>query len=345
MASPPLLQLTESGLYCAPGDFYLDPWRPVSRAVISHGHSDHARFGHAHYLTATPGVGILKSRVGEGANIQALPYGEATSINGVRVSFHPAGHVLGSAQIRLEWNGAVWVFSGDYKVDPDPTCAPFEPVRCDTFVTESTFGLPIYRWRPQAAIFDDINQWWRHNQTAGKASLLLAYGLGKAQRLLAGIDPSIGPIFIHGAITKMNARYREAGVPLPATQLVHEADKTFDWRQALIVAPPSAARTPWARRFTPYSDAFVSGWMLIRGARRRRSVDRGFALSDHADWPGLLSAIAATQAENILVTHGFSDVLAKYLNERGLNAAPMHTQFEGEQDDTAEIGEELPLTA
>jgi putative mRNA 3-end processing factor len=333
-----VLQLSESGLYCPAGDFHIDPWGPVDRAVITHSHADHARPGSKRYLTAQPGERLLQMRLGDAAAIEGTPYGETVVWNGVRISLHPAGHILGSAQVRLERGGEVWVVSGDYKVEPDPTCAPFEPLRCHTFVTESTFGLPIYRWRPQAEVFDQIHYWWRRNQERGKASLLLAYALGKAQRVLAGLDPSIGPIYTHGAVEKVNTVYRAAGVALPETIHAVTAGER-DWSRALILAPPQANGTPWIRRFGPVSTGFVSGWMRIRGARRRRSLDRGFVLSDHADWPALLDAIHATGAKSVGVTHGYRHPLARWLEDHGTAALPVETRFEGEQDETGS-GEE-----
>lgn len=323
------------GLYCPPGDFYIDPWRPVERAVITHGHGDHARNGNRHYLTASPGAGILRSRLGADINLQTLDYGQRLDHGGVTLSLHPAGHVLGSAQVRLEYRGEVWVASGDYKVEPDGTCAPFEPVRCHTFITESTFGLPIYRWEPQQQIFDQINAWWRENITLGKASVLFCYSFGKAQRILHGLDPSLGPILVHGAVEPLNRVYREAGVALPATLHASEMDKHDPrMRQALILAPPSAAGSSWMRRFGDYSDAFASGWMRLRGTRRRRGVDRGFVLSDHADWPGLLWAIEQTGAQRVMVTHGSVAVLVHYLCERGLDAQAFVTEY-GDEDEGA----------
>lgn len=322
------------GLYCPPGDFYIDPWRPVARAVITHGHGDHARSGNRHYLTAAPGAGILRSRLGQGIDLQTLPYGECIQHHGVTLSLHPAGHVLGSAQVRLEYQGEVWVASGDYKVEPDGTCAAFEPVRCHTFITESTFGLPIYHWPSQADIFAGINNWWRTNRDQGKCSVLFCYAFGKAQRILHGLDPSIGPILVHGAVEPLNRVYREAGVHLPPTLYAGDIPRNDPLlRQALVLAPPSAAGSSWMRRFGDYSDAFASGWMLLRGTRRRRGVDRGFVLSDHADWPGLLWAIGQTGAERVMVTHGSVGVLVRYLSEQGLDARAFVTEY-GEEDDT-----------
>jgi putative mRNA 3-end processing factor len=331
-----LLHLTDSGLYCPPGDFHIDPWRPVERAVVTHAHSDHARRGSACYLAARPGLRLLRSRLGDGAAIDGLDYGEAVEVRGVRVSLHPAGHVLGSAQVRVEHRGQVWVVSGDFKLAADPTCAPFEPVRCHTFVTESTFGLPVYRWPDPEEVMADINAWWRQNRDDGRATLLFGYALGKAQRLLAGLDPSVGPIFTHGAVEKLNRDYRDSGVALPPTTYVGDVPRGTGWAGALVVAPPSAHGSPWARRFGAASTGFASGWMRIRGTRRRRAVDRGFVLSDHADWPGLLDAIRATGAGRVWVTHGYVGVLVRWLREQGIEAEGLQTRFEGEQDETGD---------
>jgi len=327
------------GLYCPPGDFYIDPWRPVARAVVTHAHADHARRGHAHYLAAAPAEGVLRARLGE-ITLQTLPYGEVIDHFGVRVSLHPAGHVLGSAQVRLEHGGQVWVASGDYFVagsehdarEDNATCAPFEPVRCHTFITESTFGLPIYRWAPQRELFAEVNAWWQANADAGRASLLMGYSFGKAQRLLMGVDAGIGPIVVHGAVEPLNRAYREAGVALPPTLLVTDVTEKALFKRALVIAPPSIANSVWARRFGDASDAFASGWMQLRGARRRRSVDRGFVLSDHADWPGLQRAIQATGASRVIVTHGFEDVMVRWLREQGLEAGSFDTEY-GREDD------------
>jgi putative mRNA 3-end processing factor len=335
-----LIALTDAGLYCAAGDFHVDPWLPVARAVLTHAHADHARAGSARYLTARPGVEVLRRRLGVQATIDTLEYGASVTINRVKLSLHPAGHVLGSAQVRVESQGEVWVISGDYKTTTDPTCSAFEPLRCHTFVSESTFGLPIYRWPTEQAVFAEINEWWRHNAAAGLPSLLFAYALGKAQRLLAGVDAGIGPIYGHGAVENMNEAYRTAGVSLPATQRVGAEQSKESYRAALVLAPPSALRSPWVRRFGAYASGFASGWMLVRGARRRRPVDRGFVLSDHADWSGLQNAIAATGAERILITHGHIAAMVRWLRERGLDAQGLQTRFEGEQDEGGE--EESP---
>ena len=328
------------GLYCPPGDFYIDPWRPVARAVITHAHADHARGGHAHYLSAAPAEGVLRSRLGASINLQSVAYGEQVTHNGVSVSLHPAGHVLGSAQVRLAHGGQTWVASGDYKVAPDATCAPFEPVRCDVFITESTFGLPIYRWRADAEVFAEINAWWAANAALGRASMLMCYSFGKAQRILSGVDASIAPIVVHSAIQTLNTAYRNAGVNLPPTKLVSEVADAQDFSRALVLCPPSAAAGPWAKRFGDFSDAFASGWMQLRGARRRGSYDKGFVLSDHADWPGLMGAIGATGANRVIVTHGSIPVMVRYLSEQGLQAESFHTEYGNDAaEEAAEVAE------
>lgn len=350
-----LVVATREGLYCAAGDFHIDPWRPVARAVITHAHADHARRGHGAYLATAVSAGVLRARLGD-ITLQGLAYGEAVTLGGVRVSLHPAGHVLGSAQVRLEHRGRVWVVSGDYfasghEGDVNATCAPFEPQRCDCFVTESTFGLPVYRWRPQREVLAEVNAWWQANAAAGRASLLLAYSFAKAQRLLAGVEPSIGPIAVHGAVAPLNEAYRAAGVTLPAT-LPLDALPRADLGRALVVAPPAAQASAWARRLGDHSDAFASGWMQLRGARRRQGLDRGFVLSDHADWPGLQRAIAATGASRVIVTHGYEAVMVRWLREQGLEAGSFATEYGQEeemapappssQEPAARAGDQLP---
>jgi putative mRNA 3-end processing factor len=327
-----LIVLRPEGLFCPAGGFHIDPWRPVDRAVITHAHADHARGGHAHYLAARAGLQVLRARLGA-INLQVLDYGEAIVINGVRVSLHPAGHVLGSAQVRVEHRGRVWVASGDYKLGSDPTCAAFEPVKCDIFITESTFGLPVYRWAQDAEVFAQINAWWQGNAEFGRASVLFCYAFGKAQRILAGVDAGIGPIFCHGAVEPLNDAYRATGVALPATRRVADVSEKSAYQCALVLAPPSAAGSAWMKRFGDYSDAFASGWMQLRGVRRRRALDRGFVLSDHADWSGLMQAIAATSAQRVIVTHGQVPVMVRWLREKGLDADAFATEFGDEQDD------------
>jgi putative mRNA 3-end processing factor len=331
------------GLYCPPGDFYIDPWRAVPRAVITHAHADHARRGHGAYLATAISEGVLRARLGPNISLQGVAYGEVVLHNSVRVSLHPAGHVLGSAQVRVEHQGQVWVASGDYFLSGDheggisnnsnTTCAAFEPVRCHCFITESTFGLPIYRWRPQQELLAEINTWWLTNADAGRASLLLGYSFGKAQRLIAGLDASIGPIVVHSAVAPLNAAYRAAGVVLPATQLLTAVGDRQTLKRAIAVAPPQVQGSAWAKSLGDHSDAFASGWMQLRGARRRHGVDRGFVMSDHADWPGLQRAIAATGASRVIVTHGYEAVMVRWLQDQGLQAGSFATEFGGQDDE------------
>jgi len=325
-----LLEVTDAGLYCPQGDFYIDPWRRVPRAIITHAHADHARSGCGRYLCAAPGTLVLRSRVGNASPIDGLRHGERISINGVDVSLHPAGHVLGSAQVRVSHGGTTWVVTGDYKLEPDPTCLPFEPVACDVFVTESTFGLPVYRWQDQATTAAEINAWWRANRDAGRTSVLLAYALGKAQRLAALVDPTIGPIIGHGAVMKMVDAYRASGVRLPPIDRVPPRARRMGGGRALVIAPPSVAGSRWLGLFGETSVAMASGWMTLRGVRRRRGFDRGFVVSDHADFPGLLAAVAGSGARRVLVTHGFTDAFARLLCDRGLDAVELATRFAGE---------------
>jgi putative mRNA 3-end processing factor len=338
-----LLESGEHGLFCVEGGFYVDPWRRVERAVVTHAHSDHATPGCDSYLTSARGEHVLRARMGASAVIETVGYGEARVMGNVRVSLHPAGHILGSSQVRLERvsgsehgpEGEVLVFSGDYKAHAsDATCEAFEPVRCHTFITESTFGLPIYRWEPQESVFEQINRWWRENREAERTSVVYAYALGKAQRLLAGIDASIGPIGVHGSVARLNAAYEAAGVGLPRVLPTTGSSRAELRGRGLVVAPPSVNASMWLRNLggrEGVSTAFASGWMRVRGARRWLNVDRGFVLSDHADWPGLLDAIHATGATRIGVTHGSSDALARYLGESGVDAYTVASRYEGER--------------
>jgi putative mRNA 3-end processing factor len=324
------IQFTDRGIYCEQANVYLDPWKPVEKALITHGHADHARPGHQHYLCTEGSKAIIQYRLNTTSPVQSVQYGEVIMINGVNFSFHPAGHIPGSAQIKIEYKGEVWVFSGDYKTDDDGLSTPFEPIRCNTFITESTFGLPIYKWRPQAEIFGDINTWWKKNNLEGKVSILAGYSLGKAQRILKNVDPSIGKIFTHGAIENINKIIRNEGADMPPTLQIVKETKKQEWQGALILCPPSAIGSIWMRKFQPYSLGIASGWMSLRGTRRRRGADRGFALSDHADWAGLNSAVQETGASCVYVTHGYTEVFSKWLSEKGIEAHAVKTQYEGE---------------
>jgi putative mRNA 3-end processing factor len=358
-----LIEVTDRGLYCPAGGFYIDPWRcgPGMKAVITHAHSDHARSGCDAYLCAAPGVGVLRTRLGEGGGegaVQGVRYGERVRLGEVAVSLHPAGHVLGSAQVRVEHvggaaglsaAGGVWVVSGDYKVEADPTCDAFEPVRCDVFITESTFGLPVYRWRPAEEVFDEMARWWLACRQEKVTPVVFCYALGKAQRVIAGAARAMAraghaaPVFAHGAVMKLLEAYRAAGVDLPPVQHAQAAEvKALAQRgeAGLLVAPPGSDHTPWLRKMGPVSTATASGWMAVRGTRRRRNLERGFVLSDHADWPGLLSAISATGASRVGVTHGHVEPLVRYLRECGTDAWVVPTRFVGESPQGAEEGGE-----
>lgn len=333
MARTNLLEINDCGIYCPKADIYIDPWKPVERALITHAHSDHARWGNRYYLAHHDSESILKLRLGHDINLETTAYGQEHLINGVKVSFHPAGHITGSAQIRLEYKGEVWVVSGDFKTEPDVTCAPFEPIRCHTFITESTFGMPVYNWNSQEEIFNEINDWWKENAEQGKASLLVGYALGKAQRLLANVDAGIGKIFVHGAVDNVNKALERSLPGLPPTTLVSNEIPKKEFAGSLIVAPPSALNTPWTRKFAPYNTAMASGWMNIRGTKRRRAVDKGFVLSDHADWKGLNWAVKQTGCERVLVTHGYTAVFSKWLREQGYDAEEVHTLFNEELEE------------
>jgi putative mRNA 3-end processing factor len=337
MPIKPLLTFNSSSIYCPQADIHIDPWMPVDRAIITHAHSDHAKFGSRHYLAHAESESILRLRLGEGISLQTMPYGETFFINGVKFSMHPAGHIIGSSQIRVEYGGEVWVVSGDYKLQDDHVCAPFESIKCNTFITESTFGLPIYRWPDQQHVFDDIRAWWKQNQLQGKASVLMGYALGKMQRLIKNLQPFDQPVFAHGAIYNVNERLRAAGHDLPAIPLVtREAEKNA-FRGALILAPSSALNSPWLKRFEPYAIGYCSGWMAIRGAKNRKSVDRGFVLSDHVDWNDLNIAVMNTQAEKVYVTHGFTDVYARWLNEKGIEAHEVKTMYGDHEEAEEEV--------
>lgn len=326
-----LLQFTDKGIYCEKANVYIDPWKPVDYALITHAHADHSRWGNKYYLSHHLSKPIIQHRLGHDINIESVAYGEKRKINGVEFSFHPAGHIIGSAQIRVEHKGEVWVVSGDYKLENDGFCAPFEPIKCDVFITECTFGLPIFKWQPQEAIFNNINTWWRKNKQEGKATIITGYSLGKAQRILQGVDTSIGKVYTHGAIEKTNEVIRNMGVVLNQSTYVDPSISKKEYEGSLIIAPPSALGTSWQKRFPTFEVGIASGWMNMRGPRRMRSVDRGFVLSDHADWQGLITAIRATECERVIVTHGYTNVFSKWLNEQGIETSIESTEFEGEQ--------------
>jgi len=325
-----LIQFTDKGLCCPIGGFYIDPWKPVPKAVISHGHSDHARPGNGSYLCHEFTKPILQLRLGD-QHYETLRWNEQIDINGVKLSLHPAGHIIGSSQIRLEYKGEVCVFSGDYKVENDGISGQFEPVPCHTFITESTFGLPIYRWKPQAEIFSNMKEWISNNRRNNKTSVLIAYSLGKTQRILQTVAESTDHIFAHGAVYNTQQALIQAGWKFPEVKRVTPDIPKEVLQQSVVLAPSGADASPWIRRFIPYSVGVCSGWMQVRGNVRRRNVDAGFALSDHADWTGLLDTIKATGAQMVYVTHGFQSALSRYLNEIGIPSAEVKTEY-GEEE-------------
>jgi putative mRNA 3-end processing factor len=320
-----------AGLFCPAGGFYIDPWGTVERAVITHAHGDHARTGSRAYLCADPSKPLLERRLGSDVTIESLSYGAKLTLGDVTISFHPAGHILGSSQIRIEGPDGVWIVTGDYKRAPDPTTPPFEPIACDMFITESTFGLPIYRWDPTAVVIDEILRWWEDNGRDGRTSVLFCYTLGKVQRILAELARVTDRrVFVHGMMLSMIDAYREAGIHMLPVESATEQPKGTKFAGELVLAPLSARGTPWMRRLGDHSDAFASGLMRVRGVRRQRAFDRGFVLSDHADWPALLQTIAETGSGRVLATHGFAEPLARHLQEQGLEAGVVKTAWEGE---------------
>ncbi|WP_396635905.1 ligase-associated DNA damage response exonuclease [Maribacter sp. R77961] len=328
----PLLEFTDKGIYCNPAKIYLDPWKPVDKAIISHGHADHSRWGHKQYITHHRNVPIISHRLGE-INVTGVEWGETFVVNNVKFSLHPAGHIIGSSQIRVEYKGEVWVFTGDYKTENDGISTPYESIRCDTFITECTFGLPAFKWTPQEEVLQNINEWWAANKAEQKTSVLFGYSLGKAQRLLKYLDTDIGRIFTHGAIENMTKVLRPL-VDFPETNLITKETKKTALLGNIVLAPPSAHGSTWIRKMVPYVTASASGWMAFRGARRRRAIDKGFVLSDHCDWQGLLQSIRATGAEKIICTHGYTEIFSKYLREQGYDARTEETQY-GEEENEA----------
>jgi putative mRNA 3-end processing factor len=342
MAKKPLLEFTGAGIYCEAGNFYIDPWKPVDYAVITHAHADHAYMGHQHYLAHNLSKEVLLYRLGP-INLQTIDYGEKVTKNGVEIMLFPAGHVIGSAQIRVTFRGETWVVSGDYKVEDDGISTPFEPVKCHHFISECTFGMPVFTWKSQVSLFEDINNWWRSNLDHDTATVLVGYSLGKAQRILQNLDLFNGTIYTHGVIENTNAALRRNGVKLNPTTLITADTPKEEIRKGLVIAPPSAVGTPWMRKFGNYSFGYCSGWMALRGAKRRRAADRGFVLSDHADWPGLISAITATGCEKVYLTHGYTATFARYLNEVGFDAHEVHTLYGTEEEEAGKPDEPSPV--
>jgi len=333
-----LIEATDRGLVCAAGDFVIDPWKRTRVSLVTHAHADHARRVADVTYAAESSVPLLRRRLGDDLDIRGVPFGERRRFGDTIVSFHPAGHVLGSAQIRVERAspdarsgapaGEVWVFTGDFKRDADPSCEPFELVPCDTFITEATFALPVYRWQPGPVVAREIFEWWQLMKASERPAVLFGYALGKAQRVLAELTAFTDEeVFVHGAVHPLTELYREAGIHMLPTRKIDLRDRKQDYRGRLIVAPPGASGSTWMRRFKDASTGFCSGWMRVRGNRRRRGHDRGFVLSDHADWPGLLRTIEETGATRVLTTHGQSAALVRLLRERGLDAAELETRY------------------
>ncbi|MEJ7610001.1 MAG: ligase-associated DNA damage response exonuclease [Ferruginibacter sp.] len=328
----PLIKFSDKGLFCSQGDFYIDPWKPVDRAVISHGHSDHARWGSKNYLCHHYTKPILQLRLGEN-RYESVGWNEPVMMNGVSVSFFPAGHIIGSAQVRVEYKGEVWVFTGDFKTEDDGISTPYEPVKCHSFITECTFGLPIYKWRPQQEIFADMKSWIITNKAAGKSSAFIAYSLGKAQRILPPLVETGLPIYAHGAVYNVHTTLQAAGWKLPDLKRITPETTKEELKECIIIAPSGAEGSPWMKRFSPYATGICSGWMQVRGNRRRKNADAGFALSDHADWEGLISAVKATGAEKVYATHGFQSAFSRYLNENGIAAGEVKTAYGNEEEE------------
>lgn len=336
----PLVTVREGGLYCPAGDFYIDPWRGVDKAIVTHAHSDHARWGSSEYIAAEDGVGLLRHRLGNEAKLTALPYGKQFGMKDALVSLHPAGHILGSAQVRIEVEDEVWVVTGDYKRSADPTCQPFEVVPCDVLISEATFGLPIYRWEPGSTVAEQIFHWWHKNREQNRTSLLFCYALGKAQRVLAELAKLTDrTVYVHGAVHQLTELYREAGVEMLPTELVPTGGRNrLDLSGELVLAPPSAFRSLWMKRFREFETGFASGWMRVRAARRHRAYDRGFVLSDHADWPELMRTVRETGAKQVLAMHGNTDVIVRYLNEQGTAARQLRASwYEPDEDELSRL--------
>ena len=336
-----VIESTDRGLYCAKADVYIDPWKPVPRALITHGHSDHARPGHDAYACVKSSKAILRHRLGP-IKMTTYNYGETFTINGVKFSFHPAGHVIGSAQIRIEQDGEVWVVTGDYKLEDDGISEAYEQLQCHAMITESTFGLPVYDWTDQEEVYNDINNWWSENADDGTTTFLTAYSLGKAQRILQHLDQSIGTVYCHGAIANMNDAIVNSGIDLNPYHKVNADNKADDYKTAIVLSPPSALNSAWIKRFKNPSVGVASGWMALRGARRRRGADRGFILSDHCDWKSLNQAITDSGATRIYPTHGYTQIFSQWLTEKGYDSQPIETAFIGETLD-AEPQEETKI--
>ena len=315
-----MIILTSKGLFCPAGQFYIDPSGAVDRAVITHAHSDHARRGSKNYYCVHSGVDLLKARIGKNINVQNFSYGETFFLNGVKVSFHPAGHILGSSQVRLQMGDEVWVASGDYKREKDPTCEPFEVVPCDVFVTEATFGTPAFRWNTDADLGSEIYSWWKKNADEGFNSVVFAYSLGKTQRILGELyTKTKNPIYCHSAAAEINECYRKHGIQMAPTICLSEVDIDSKLSGELFVVPQSFMKNAQSQLLGErFRTAFASGWM----AQRDHNYDHGFLMSDHADWTDLVRTIQETGAKKVFVQHRGHGALVKHLRQLGLKAFP-----------------------
>jgi putative mRNA 3-end processing factor len=329
----PLIEFTGEGLFCRQGNFYIDPWKPVDYAVITHAHSDHARWGNKAYLCHRFTKPILELRLGPN-HYQTVDWYEIVSLNGVNISFYPAGHIIGSAQVKVEYKGEIWVISGDYKTEDDGISTAFEPVTCNVFITESTFGLPIYQWKRQSFIFDEMKSWISDNLAEQKTSVFIAYSLGKAQRILKPLTETGIPVYAHGAVYNVHQALVNSGWDLPEVKRITPETSREELKGCIVIAPSSAEGSPWMKKFYPYATGICSGWMQVRGNVRRKNADAGFALSDHADWEGLLSAVKATGAEKVYATHGFQSAFSRHLNELGIEAGEVKTAFGNEEEES-----------
>ena len=335
----PLIEFTDKGLYCRQGDFYIDPWKPVNRAVITHAHSDHARWGSKYYLCHHFTKPILQLRLGEN-NYESIGWDEPVYINSVRVTLHPAGHIIGSAQVRLEYKDGVWVFTGDFNTEDDGLSTAFEPVKCNNFITQTTFALPIYKWKPQEVLFSGMKDWILNNKLEGKSSVFIAYSLGKAQRILKPLSETGLPIYAHGAVYNVHQTLINSGWKLPLVNRITSETTKEELKECIVIAPSSAEGSPWIKKFSPYATGICSGWMQVRGNVRRKNADAGFVISDHADWEGLLSATKATGAEKVYATHGFQSAFSRYLNENGVEAAEVKTNYGNDEEETVVVVDE-----
>lgn len=334
-----LIQNTPKGLYCPLADVFIDPQKPVTRALITHGHSDHAVTGHRYYLCTKLTEAVIKLRLGSFIQTQVVGFGERITINNVHFSFHPAGHIPGSAQIRIEHKGEVWVITGDYKTEPDKVSGDYELLKCDTFITETTFALPIYQWQPQSHIMNEILNWYKYNLTLGKSTIVLAYALGKSQRIIQNIPDEI-PIYTHTTVEDTNKVLREAGLKLRKTIQINSRVSKKDIQRGIVIAPSSILNTPLMRSLESPGLGYASGWMALSRFRKQQAATAGFVLSDHVDWNELNLVIHECGAENIWLMHGYTKEYKQYLTAIGKNVTDIGSHFQLKTKDTPLLEEE-----